>query len=139
MPELSIGWIIAVSGLCLDRQQLQFRPDRPLELVQQRVGCLLVGHVGTDPLLINFRWHSSRSPSRFSPSVVTVNVRIVACLVHRGCWRPVISLFWLTFVAAMLLWSWRIGWWKVVAAVAVLPALLFGVAWIWLLFDKARR
>ena len=49
------------------------------------------------------------------------------------------SLFWLTFVAAVVLGSWRIGWWKVVATVAVLPALLLGVLWVWLLFDKARH
>ena len=49
------------------------------------------------------------------------------------------SLFWLTFVAAVLLWSWRIGWWKVAAIGAVLPALLLSPIWVWLLFDKARR
>jgi len=49
------------------------------------------------------------------------------------------GLFWLTLVAAVLLWSWRIGWGKVAATVAVLPALLLGMFCVWLLFDKARR
>jgi hypothetical protein len=48
------------------------------------------------------------------------------------------SLFWLTLVAAILLWAWTIGWWKVAAVVALGTAVLFVVAWFLLLIDLRR-
>ena len=49
MPKLSSGRAGGVNVSRGYRQQLQFSPDRPLELVEQRLGGLLIGHVGRDP------------------------------------------------------------------------------------------
>ena len=49
------------------------------------------------------------------------------------------SLFWLTLAVAVVLGSWRIGWWKVAACATFLIGVLFCVVWASFIFDELRR
>jgi len=49
------------------------------------------------------------------------------------------SLFLLNLAVAVLLASWRIGWWKVAATVSFISGVTFAVVWATLLLDELRR
>jgi hypothetical protein len=57
---------------------------------------------------------------------------------HQRYQFSVAGLFWLTLVAALLLWAFSVGWWKVAGVIALGTAVLFAFAYLLLMIDQHR-